>query len=115
MDFLDPLSVTGSTTFASGFGVANLTGFSWDALDLDTPYAVLATTQQFSLADISNFGLAARAPVGTASREAYFTSEPSGGLQLVVVPEPGTLPLAGLGVAAAAWVVRRRGLGRKSR
>ena len=115
MDFLDPLSVTGSTTFASGFGVANLTGFSWDALDLDTPYAVLATTQQFSLADISNFGLAARAPVGTASREAYFTSEPSGGLQLVVVPEPGTLPLAGLGVAAAALVVRRRGLGRKSR
>ena len=34
---------------------------------------------------------------------------------LVVVPEPGTLPLAGLGVAAAALVVRRRGLGNSSR
>ena len=29
-------------------------------------------------------------------------------IQLVVVPEPGTLPLAGLGFAAAAWAFRRR-------
>lgn len=115
MSFADPLAVAGSTTFASGFGIGNLTGFDWDTLDLDTSYAVLSTSQQFSFASIANFGFAERGPVGSTGRQACFESEPTGGLQFVVVPEPGTLPLVGLGLAAAAWVVRRRGRGSRSR
>lgn len=46
----------------------------------------------------------------TAARTADFGSGPVTGsvTQFVVVPEPATLALAGIGVAIAAWVARRR-------
>jgi len=105
VNLADPLTVTGTTSFASGFGVGNLAGIDWDALLVDTPYTVLNTTQPFTAADIANFGFDNRVGVGSSGRQAYFES---GSLQVIVVPEPGTLALASLGLATWAWAARRR-------
>lgn len=101
-----PLVVgSGALSFAAGFGVANLFGVNWDSLALNTPYTVVNTSQSFSVADIGNFGFANRVAVGSLGREAYFQS---GSLQLVVVPEPGSLAVAAAGLGLAAWALRRR-------
>ena len=100
-DLNDALTVSGTITFGTGFGIANLTNIDWDSLDLDTPYTLLSTTQTFSSSDISNFGLANASAVGTG-RLAYFQN---GSLQLVVIPEPGAALLGGLG---GLLLLRRR-------
>jgi autotransporter-associated beta strand protein len=102
-DIDNPLSVAGTVTFGPGFGIANLLGLDWDALDLDTPYTLIATTQTFSASDIGNFGSGNAAVVGTG-RQAYFQS---GSLQVVVIPEPAVTLLGGLGLLA---LLRRRRL-----
>jgi autotransporter-associated beta strand protein len=96
VDFTDPLSVTGLITFGSGFGIANLAGVNWDSLDLETPYTVVATSQSFDATTISNFGRENAVAVGP-DRQAFFTS---GSLNLVVIPEPSTALLGGLGLLA---------------
>lgn len=97
MDTNDPLSVTGSVTFGSGFGIDNLLGLDWDSLTLDTPYTILSTTTSFNTSLIGNFGIDNKAPVGSGDRFAYFQN---GSLQLVVIPEPGAVLLGGLGLLA---------------
>ncbi len=105
-DAAGPLTVSsGTLTFAAGFGIANLAGVDWDALDLDTPYTVVSTSQSFSTADIGDFGYANRVAVGSTGREAYFES---GSLQFVVVPEPGVLGVAAAALGLAAWAILRR-------
>jgi autotransporter-associated beta strand protein len=109
IDFLNPLQVSGTVTFETGiggFGIANLVGLDWDTLDLNTPYTILETAQVFDETDINNFGSSNAASVGTG-RFAYFTS---GSLNIVVVPEPTTLALMGVGaIAGVAFLRRRRG------
>ncbi len=102
VDLNNPLTVDGNVTFGSGFGIANLSGVDWDGVGLAT-YTILDTTQSFSADDIDNFGAANAVAVGENGREAYFTSS---GLNLVVIPEPGTVGL--LGLFGVALVVRRR-------
>ena len=101
-DVNDPLAVSGTVSFGTGFGIANLLGLQWDALDLDTPYTLISTSQTFSGSDIANFGAGNAAPVGTSGRLAYFQN---GSLKLVVIPEPGVALLGGLGLLA---LLRRR-------
>ncbi len=105
VDINDPLGVSGTVTFGSGFGIANLAGFDWDSLNLNSPYTIIDTTQTFTAGDIANFGLENAASVGTGGRTAYFQS---GSLQLVVVPEPGTLAILAGGVIGLAVLRRRR-------
>ena len=104
VDINDALNVTGSVTFGSGFGIANLLGINWDDLDLNTPYTVLSTSQTFGESDIANFGFDNRIAVGSLDREAYFTS---GSLSIVVIPEPRAALLGGLGLLIL--LRRRRG------
>jgi autotransporter-associated beta strand protein len=102
VDFNDPLNVAGTITFGSGFGIANLSGFDWDALDLDSPYTLVSTTQTFGISDIANFGYNNRVAVGALGREAYFTS---GSLAVIVIPEPQAALLGGLSLLV---LMRRR-------
>jgi autotransporter-associated beta strand protein len=103
-DINDPLSAVGTVTFGSGFGIANISGVDWDAVDLNTPFTILSTTQTFTSGDIANLGLANAVSVGTG-RSAYFQS---GSLQLVVVPEPATFALAVVGLGGIAYAASRR-------
>lgn len=107
-DAAGPLIATDQLSFTN-FGISSLAGVNWDSLDLNSPYTLIDGNQDFASAGLLNFGELARTPVGT-NREAYFQAGGDGGnaLQLVVVPEPGTTTLAGLGLAAAAWALRRR-------
>lgn len=88
-----PLAVGGTIAFSSGgFGIDNLSGMDWDHMSLGT-YTVLSGSLDTTL--LENLGYANRAAVGTAGRFAYFQN---GSLQVVLIPEPATSLLAGLGV-----------------
>ena len=96
------LSVTsGSTSFASTFGVADVLGL--DGSTAEGTYTLLTGPVDFT--NVINVGARNAVPIG-AGKTAYFQS---GSLQLVVVPEPGAAMLAGIGIAAAAWRIGRRG------
>lgn len=101
VDLIVPLDVTGTITFGSGFGIANLLGINWDLVTLDT-YTLISTTQTFSTSDIANFGFDNRVAVGSLGREAYFTN---GSLAVTIIPEPSAALLGGLGMLL---LLRRR-------
>ena len=96
----DPLAVTGTVSFGSGFGIDNLTGINWASVAPGT-YTLIDSVQDFSLAGLDNWGIANAFTVD-AGKSAYFQS---GSLQLVVVPEPRAALLGGLGLLA---LLRRR-------
>jgi hypothetical protein len=75
----------------------------------DGTYTLLrGTTTSFS--GIGNFGPQNAKNLGEG-RTAYFAN----GLQLVVVPEPFSLALAGIGgIAAGGWALRRRNSSRRA-
>jgi autotransporter-associated beta strand protein len=104
-----PLVAQSTLTFSS-FGISSLANVNWGSLATDSPYTLISGVQDFAAsAGLNNFGEVNKFNVG-GGREAYFQAGGVGGtaLQLVVVPEPAGIALAGLGVAAAAWGFRRR-------
>jgi autotransporter-associated beta strand protein len=101
VDLNTPLTVTGAVTFGSGFGIDNILGINWQAVDLDTPYTLLANDTDFSSAGLDHFGIDNAHDVG-GGRSAYFEN---GSLQVVVIPEPRAAFLGGLGML---FLLRRR-------
>jgi hypothetical protein len=97
------LDVNGATVSFGGFSIADVLG-----LDSSTPegtYTLIDGSADFgSLANVVNVGPENAASLGDG-KSAYFQQ---GSLQLVVVPEPGTLALASCGIALAGWSVARR-------
>jgi autotransporter-associated beta strand protein len=108
-DPLASLSVAGSVTLDNSFSVASLVEADGSAIDwgaiADGTYTLIGTSSTFNT--IANFGAENAFSIG-AGRTAYFEN---GSLQLVVVPEPSALALAGFGVALAGYAARRRRAG----
>ena len=97
----DALSVGGTVTFGTSFGIDDLAGVTWGSV-ADGTYTLIDTTgTDFSLAGLDNFGLANAYNLGDG-RSAYFDQ---GSLQLVVIPEPASALLGGLGLLV---LLRRR-------
>lgn len=102
------LTLDGTLSLDAGFGVNSLRNtsggaFDWSAIANDT-YTLMNTGFAFSNSNISNFGAANAQSIGDG-RSAYFEN---GSLQLVVIPEPGTLALVGLAGVALLVGLRRR-------
>lgn len=97
----DALSVGGTVTFGSGFGIDDLTGVTWGSVSNGIYTLIDTTSTNFTTAGLDNFGLANAYNLG-GGRSAYFDQ---GSLQLVVIPEPASVLLGGLGLLT---LLRRR-------
>jgi fibronectin-binding autotransporter adhesin len=109
---LDPtLDVAGAVTLADSFSVASLvnldgTAISWGSV-ADSTYSLIGLTSS-TFNTITNFGSGDPFDIGDG-RTAYFTNTTeSGGLSLVVVPEPSTFALLGSVAAVGVFMMRRR-------
>jgi len=105
------LDVLGAVTLGNTFSVASLvnaagTGIDWGTV-ADNTYSLIGQTSS-TFNNITNFGAGNPFDIGDG-RTAYFTNtSESGGLSLVVVPEPSTFALLG-SVAAVGFFLARRG------
>jgi autotransporter-associated beta strand protein len=101
----DTLDLVGTFSLNSSFGVASLRNTSGTAVDwanvVQGTYTLMNTSFVFNSGNISNFGSGAPADLGDGKSAYFQQGSPTSSLQLVVVPEPGMLALAGIGLGLA--------------
>jgi T5SS/PEP-CTERM-associated repeat protein/autotransporter-associated beta strand protein len=110
------LNLNGTLTLDITFGVGSLRDLSGDPVDwslfVDGTYTLIeGTLPTFNPSTIANFGFANAEAIG-GGRFAYFANGSEIGntqLNLVLVPEPSTSLLLGLGALAALALRRRNG------
>lgn len=106
------LDVSGAVSLDNSFSVASLVNSDGSAINwasvTDSSYPLIGLTSS-TFNSITNFGPGAAADIGPG-RTAYFTNaSESGGLNLIVVPEPSAgLATATVLTAAACWWRARR-------
>jgi autotransporter-associated beta strand protein len=106
-DPLETLTVNGtSVAFLDTFGIADLIGFS--SAVADGIYQLLDGTALVQTSNLANFGPGNPFTLD-GGRSAYFVSSGTG-LAVQVVPEPSSVMLAGVGLLAAGYALRRRKL-----
>ncbi len=102
-DLDDPtgLDVAGGTVSftnaGGGFGINRLANIDWNTIELGT-YTLISGNVSFANVDTSP----------TEVRAGVFASLQSGSMQLVVVPEPGTLALGVVGIAGLCSFAKRK-------
>ena len=92
------LSVNGAAVTFDGFGISDLVGFS--PATPNGTYSLIGGIATTNTNNLVNFGPTNAYGLG-GGRSAYFTV--GTGLMLEVVPEPGAIGLAGIGLIALAW------------
>jgi autotransporter-associated beta strand protein len=97
------LTVAGTVTLGNSFGVDNLLGVDWGSLDINTPYTLIQNTSG-SFSNINHFGEENKFEVG----DGLFAYFQDGSLQVVVIPEPGFLPLSVFVLVAVLFMRRRK-------
>ncbi len=105
--FNKTLTVTGTVSMDSSFGIASLLGLD-DTVAEGTYTLIDGTTTDFSLLGLQNWGYNNRYQIsgqGDPYKAAYFEQ---GSLVVQVVPEPGTSALLLLGLGAALFARARR-------
>ncbi len=102
-DATKTLTVNGASVSFGDFGVANLLGFS--SLVPDGTYQLISGLATINTANLANLGVTNAFDLGDG-RRAYFDT--TSGLSLLVIPEPGSVALAGLGLIVAVIAGRRR-------
>lgn len=97
------LIANGAGVYFSGFGITNVLGLNGSVAD--GTYTLIGGTASFNFTNVSNWGSNNMVSIG-GGKSAYFES---GSLDVVVVPEPTTVGLLGLGgLLTLAVALRRR-------
>jgi len=98
----DTFTVDGTSVSFGGFSISDLIGLD-SSVALGT-YILIDGSAAFNFDNVSNFGSGNAASIGDG-KSAYFQS---GSLEVVVVPEPGTLGMIFLAMAAFCILPRKR-------
>ncbi len=95
-------TVNGTSVSFGGFAISDLVGL--DSSVASGTYALINGSAAFDFTNVSNIGSGSAFDLGSG-KSAYFQT---GGLNVVVVPEPKTWVMIGIGSAFMLWNVRRR-------